>query len=39
MRGAPKVVRPAGKAHDDATAAALWAASEKLTGVSWPAVS
>jgi NAD(P)-dependent dehydrogenase (short-subunit alcohol dehydrogenase family) len=36
MRGAPTVVRPAGKAHDDATAAALWAASEQLTGVSWP---
>jgi NAD(P)-dependent dehydrogenase (short-subunit alcohol dehydrogenase family) len=37
LRGAPTVVQPAAKARNDATAVALWAASEKLTGVGWPA--
>jgi NAD(P)-dependent dehydrogenase (short-subunit alcohol dehydrogenase family) len=38
-RGAPQLVRPAGRALEEDDAARLWAVSEQLTGVAWPALA
>jgi NAD(P)-dependent dehydrogenase (short-subunit alcohol dehydrogenase family) len=39
MKGAPVVVRPRANALDEAVAAKLWAVSEELTGVTYPALA